>query len=231
MLKRKLTEIGSSLYRNLIYPFVRPFIEIKTKSVMRPGSYLHGGSVLEGRNYIGKATVLNHTTVGYGTLVHDNSDISNTRIGRYCSIAPRVITILGSHPLDKHAAMHTAFYDKDKPHGYTYTDTTTYQSYKYADEAAGAQIVIGNDVWIGADARILDGVTIGDGAVIGTGALVTKDIEPYGIYAGVPAKLIRKRFDDETIKALLELKWWDRGEDWIREHIRQFDDVEELIKA
>lgn len=76
-------------------------------------------------------------------------------------------------------------------------------------------IVIGNDVWIGYEAVILSGVTIGDGAIIGTRAVVTKDVPPYTIVGGVPAKPIRRRFDDETIAELLRLRWWD----WDREKI------------
>lgn len=70
-------------------------------------------------------------------------------------------------------------------------------------------IIIGNDVWIGYEAVILSGVTIGDGAVIGCRAVVTKDVPPYTIVGGVPAKPIRKRFDEETIKELQKIKWWD----------------------
>lgn len=84
-------------------------------------------------------------------------------------------------------------------------------------------IVIGNDVWIGYEAVILSGVTIGDGAVIGARAVVTKDVSPYTIVGGVPAKPIRKRFDDETISALLECRWWD----WDKEKIaRNLDAIQ-----
>ena len=76
-------------------------------------------------------------------------------------------------------------------------------------------IVIGNDVWIGYEAVILAGVTIGDGAIIGTRAVVTKDVPPYTIVGGVPAKPIRKRFPDDTIAALLALRWWDWPEERI----------------
>ena len=64
---------------------------------------------------------------------------------------------------------------------------------------------------------ITDGVTIGDGAVVGARSLVTSDIEPYAIYAGTPAKKIGSRFDEETVEKLLKLRWWDKGEDWIKE--------------
>ena len=81
-------------------------------------------------------------------------------------------------------------------------------------------IIIGNDVWIGYEAVILAGVTIGDGAIIGTHAVVTKDVPPYTIVGGVPAKPIRKRFDDETIAQLLRLKWWDWSEEQIAQNIQ-----------
>ena len=91
-------------------------------------------------------------------------------------------------------------------------------------------IIIGNDVWIGYEAVILSGVTIGDGAVIGYRAVVTKDIPPYTIVGGVPAKPIRKRFDEETIKELQKIKWWDWPEEKIAGKIPaiQAGDLEEL---
>lgn len=91
-------------------------------------------------------------------------------------------------------------------------------------------IIIGNDVWIGYEAVILPGVTIGDGAVIGCRAVVTKDVPPYTIVGGVPAKPIRKRFDEETIKELQKIKWWDWPEEKIAGKIPaiQAGDLEEL---
>lgn len=80
-------------------------------------------------------------------------------------------------------------------------------------------IEIGNDVWIGYEAVILSGVSIGDGAIIGTRAVVTKDVPPYTIVGGVPAKPIRKRFDDETIEKLESLRWWDWSEESIKRNI------------
>lgn len=80
-------------------------------------------------------------------------------------------------------------------------------------------IVIGNDVWIGYEAVIMAGVTIGDGAIIGTRAVVTKDVPPYTIVGGVPAKPIRKRFDNETLEELLKIRWWDWPEEKIARNI------------
>lgn len=81
-------------------------------------------------------------------------------------------------------------------------------------------IVIGNDVWIGYEAVIMAGVTIGDGAIIGTRAVVTKDVPPYTIVGGVPAKTIRKRFNNETLDELLKIKWWDWSEERIARNIQ-----------
>ncbi|MBL3609231.1 type B chloramphenicol O-acetyltransferase [Rhodovulum sulfidophilum] len=76
--------------------------------------------------------------------------------------------------------------------------------------------VIGNDVWIGSEAIIMPGVTIGDGAVIGTRAVVTRDVEPYAIVGGNPARIIRKRFGDDCIALLLDLRWWEWSDDQLR---------------
>lgn len=81
-------------------------------------------------------------------------------------------------------------------------------------------IVIGNDVWIGYEAVIMAGVTVGDGAIIGTRAVVTKDVPPYTIVGGVPAKPIRKRFDNETLDELLKIRWWDWPEEKIARNIQ-----------
>ncbi len=92
-------------------------------------------------------------------------------------------------------------------------------------------IIIGNDVWIGYEAVILSGVKIGDGAIIGTRAVVTKDVPPYTIVGGVPAKMIRKRFSDETISQLLKLQWWDWPKDKIARNTGaiQSGDISRLI--
>lgn len=230
MFNRKIKEIASLLYRNLIYPFVRMKTEKKTGSIMLPGSYMFKDSTLFGKNYLGKRTVLKNTEVGYGSYLNSGCDMTDTIIGKYTSIGTNVRTVLGSHPLDGHVALHPAFYSKNGAMGYTYSLKDTYEEYKYIDENKKIQVSIGNDVWIGDDVRLFGGVTVADGCVIGTGSIVTKDTVPYGVYAGVPAKLIRMRFDDETISELLKTKWWDKGEDFIREHIDTFNDVTQFLK-
>lgn len=93
-------------------------------------------------------------------------------------------------------------------------------------------IVIGNDVWVGYEAVIMPGVKIGDGAIVGTRAVVTKDVPPYTIVGGVPARPIRKRFDDETIEKLLKIKWWDWDKEEIEKNISviQSGEIDKLLK-
>lgn len=91
-------------------------------------------------------------------------------------------------------------------------------------------IRIGNDVWIGDSAMLMDGIVIGDGAVVAADAVVTKDVPPYAIVGGVPAKLIRYRFEDQkTIQSLLDAKWWDQPIEWLQKNADAFSCVDELL--
>ncbi len=207
-------------------------IESRTGSIMKQGSYLNKGSVLEGRNYIGRNTVLTNTVIGYGSYVNRECDISNAKIGKYTSIGSRVTTELGSHPLDgKHVALHPAFYSATPSMGYSYAAGDSYREMKYLDAKSRVQVIIGNDVWIGNNVSILEGVTIGDGAAIAAGAVVTGDVEPYSVYAGIPARKIRDRFDGGKAERLMELKWWEKSESEISKLVKDgmFDDVDRFI--
>jgi acetyltransferase-like isoleucine patch superfamily enzyme len=88
---------------------------------------------------------------------------------------------------------------------------------------------IGNDVWIGNNCLIKNGITIGDGAIIGMGSVITKDVEPYMIVAGNPGKIIRKRFDDETIEFLINTKWWELNDDDLAQKAYYFNDINKFI--
>lgn len=229
MLRRKLGEIGSNLYRSLIYPFKRMMIEKKSHSIMRQGTYLYGGSELFGHNYIGRNSLLCNVKVGYCSYMNKNCDLKNTVIGKYTSIGNDVSTVLGKHPSDTFVSTHPAFYSA-KALGYSYVSEDCFTEETYIDKDAGIQVMIGNDVWIGNNVRIMEGVKIADGCIIATGAVVTKDTECFGIYGGVPAKLIRKRFDEDSIEKMTELKWWDKDEAWIRENAEKFRNCKDLLR-
>lgn len=129
--------------------------------------------------------------------IHTWEEKATLKIGAFCSIAAGVQIFLGGeHRVDWVT---------------TYPFNTLWECGRHitGHPKTKGDVIIGNDVWIGAEAVIMSGVKIGDGAVIGLRAVITKDIEPYAIYAGNPARLIRKRFDDTTIQQLLELGWWN----------------------
>jgi len=93
----------------------------------------------------------------------------------------------------------------------------------------GLSAIIGNDVWIGQGVRLIEGVRIGDGAIVAAGAVVASDVPPYAIVGGVPARVIRYRFSKEEIDALLELRWWERDDEWFQSHAREFADIKRFI--
>lgn len=135
-------------------------------------------------------------------------------IGKFCSIAPAcTIEARGNHRIE-HVSAYPFKAFEDEWSAVRSIDSEDLHAVVKGD------VVIGNDVWIGTNATIMAGVTIGDGAVIGAWSVVTADVAPYAIVAGNPARLIRKRFDDDTIRRLLEIKWWDWPKERIDRQIR-----------
>ncbi len=151
--------------------------------------------------------------IGYLTYICGGVGVMNATIGRYCSIAENVFIGGAQHPMDRISTHPFIASDVDEIANNPFPHFPEYR--RLVDEShiiTNADIprtTIGNDVWIGRNALIMAGVTIGDGAVIGSHAVVTRDVPPYTISAGVPAHPIKKRFDDTMIEKLLAIKWWD----------------------
>lgn len=183
-------------------------------------------SSFEGNNSVGHFSHVCSSTVGRMTYIGSNSSILYAKVGRFCSISSHVCVIGGEHPTKNWVSTHPAFYKPKNVCGKSYTENKLFEELKYSDSSKKYLVEIGNDVWIGANVLILNGVTIGNGAVIASGAVVTKDVAPYTIVGGVPAKEIRKRFSDEEISFLLRHPFWEQPESWIEQHAKAFSSVE-----
>lgn len=165
------------------------------------------------------SSVVNSTVGAYSYCSYD-CNIINARIGKFCSLANEIIIGGDEHPMEW---LSTSPVFQDVKH--------SGPAKKFARHTlpVAKETVIGNDVWIGDRAIIKQGVTVGDGAVIGAGAIVTKDVPPYAVVAGVPAKVIKYRFDEETIRQLLEIKWWDMTESELSRYAECIMDIKQFI--
>ncbi len=208
-----------------------------TKNSKSPVYVTIGDSVSKNHVFLNSIITNPNINVGDYTFYHDLVDPLNFEnynaayfpsamseqltIGKYCSIAHGVLFMSSvvNHHMDGSTFPFAVLWGAEKT-GYDY----------YFPQKGNT--LIGNDVWIGCEAAIMPGVTIGDGAIIGARSVVTKDVEPYTIVAGNPAKKIRHRFDTETTQQLLTLKWWDWPNDIVianASHIVK-NNIEELLK-
>lgn len=193
-------------------------------SHIEPTARILDNSALEHPVFIGKdAELLTSRPVGRFAYINAKTVIyTHVTIGRYCSIARNCEIGVAQHPTD-FLSTHSFQYRNG-----IFRDHPIYAQIQNAQWQENLPTIIGNDVWIGAKAIVSTGVTIGDGAIIAAGAVVTKDVPPYAIVGGVPAKLIRYRFSDEIIAQLLQLKWWDL--DFEQLQGVPFDDIERAIE-
>lgn len=180
-------------------------------------SYVDKHSKLNQSVKINRFCIIRKTQIGAYSYINRNSHFNNVIVGRFCSIAKNVNVGLAIHPIN-FISTSPIFFSPENATGFEWVTKKTF-------EDNPKRTIIGNDVWIGANVTIVGGITIGDGAIVGSNTLVTKDIEPYSIVGGVPARVIKKRFDDETIKTLLNSKWWLREVVWIKKNIHLFDRV------
>lgn len=144
--------------------------------------------------YSGKNIIVGDFTYGIPEVTMFQNEGAMLKIGKFCSIAGGVKILCGGEHVIDNATTYPF---------------SLYLNMSLRDHYSKGNVTIGNDVWIGSDAKIISGVTIGDGAIIGANSVVVKNVEPYAIYGGNPAKLIRYRFNETYRKIMMNLKWWN----------------------
>lgn len=207
-------------------PFRKLYLRVKHHVFFEPKSIVYPSAKFEGYNRVCRGTYLARSFMGTGSYVGKQCSIVSTWIGRYSCIGPNVRTTSGTHPTS-FVSMHPAFYSTRGQAGFTFVSEQKYNE----NMDTGYHTRIGNDVWIGDSAILTEGVKIGDGAVIAAGCVVTKDVPPYAVVAGVPAKVLRYRFPEEDIETLLNTKWWQQDMAWLRKNADCFTNIELLKKC
>ncbi len=183
-------------------------------------------SVFEGNNAIERRSTFLNSKLGRGSYVANDTYIRNTTIGKFCSVGKNVRVVDVTHPSKEYVSTSPSFFSKYPTNRLRLVNEQKFEEYLWLDKDKKVSVSIGNDVWIGDCVSIIGGHSIGDGAIIGAGAVVTKNIPPYAIVGGIPAKVIKYRFTEEQISILKDFKWWNKDIDWLQENASCFENIE-----
>lgn len=193
-------------------------IKYRNKCKFGKKVFINKFSHFEGGNTIKNNSQFINSYIGMRSYIGQDCRFNDTYIGRYTSIASNVISLIGTHPIEKFVSTHPYFYSPSPDDCNYFNEFSKAKNSNYS-------IVIGNDVWICENVMLMQGITIGDGAIVAAGAIVTKDVPPFAVVGGVPAKFLRYRFSQEEIKYLLEIKWWNKGQQWIDSNYTVFRNI------
>lgn len=175
-------------------------------------------------NSINDHCVITNSSLGNFTYISTGTRITRTSLGAFCSIGPECMIGLGKHPSQIFISTHPVFFSTLNQSGITFSDRSYFNEFQ--------SIEIGNDVWIGARSIVLDGVKIGNGAIIAAGSVVTRNIPPYSIVGGVPAKIIRYRFTDSQIEFIDSSRWWEFDIKFLQSNFKNmhnFDSFKKMV--
>ena len=209
--------------------YIYSFLLTKKKVRISLIAYISLKTYFAGGNVINSFSNVINSHIGYGTYLGENCEMPNTYIGSYCSIANNVKIIPYTHTSSIFVSTHPSFFSILKQSGFTYVSEQFFEEELFYDKERGLNAKIGNDVWIGTNVKIIGGIEIGDGAILAAGSIITKNVPPYAIVAGIPAKIIRYRFNENQISYLLETKWWEKDPKWIKNNSHLFIDIEKFI--
>lgn len=198
--------------------YIKGFFRNIANRAVSPLALVDSSSDIDKKARINRFVKLVNSKVDRYTYIGPGSTVVGTDIGAFCSIACDVYIGLAGHTLSL-VSTSPIFTECSNGTGYRWAESDVFAH-------KNPRTTIGNDVWIGYGAKIMSGVSIGDGAVIATGAVVTKDVKPYEIVGGVPARHIRFRFDLDVIERLLKWKWWNCTDEVLRENIDFFQSGE-----
>jgi phosphonate metabolism protein (transferase hexapeptide repeat family) len=190
--------------------------------------FLHDGaevyrSRLGSWTEIGRGSLIVESEVGDYTYCDSETSLIYSTVGRFCSIAARVRINPGNHPMGRVSQHHLTY--RLRQYGLAEQDDEEFFQWR-----RNHPCTIGHDVWLGHQVVVLPGVSIGTGAVVGAGAVVTRDVEPYSVVVGIPARPVKKRFADSVIRRLLASAWWDWDHDRLKERWRDLCDLEVFLQ-
>lgn len=184
----------------------------------------------EGKNEVGRHTCF-YGNMGYGSYIGDNGLVC-AEIGRFSSIGPHCTYINATHAYQEpFVSTSPMFFSKRNEHNFhqwSFASMNMIDEFRFYDKERELVNKIGNDCWLGADVTLTGGVEIGDGAVVLAHAVVTKNVPPYAIVGGIPARIIKYRYDKETIDFLLKIKWWNMPLNWFPQHWQLLCNMEQF---